>query len=160
MDFSVDTFLSATFTEQLDTKVVPVPAGEWQGQVKSINFKEGQIKNGENAGKNWLMISLMWDVGTFNPQISAITMREENAVRHEFFADVKYGPDGKIAGLDLGKGKNIQLGRVLDAVGLNNGQPWSPNMLLGRPAVVIVKHRADPADAATLYAEVGGVRKV
>ena len=160
MDFDVQGFLNATFTEQLDTKIIPVPEGDWQGQIKSLSTKEGDIKNGDNAGKKWLMMTIQWDVGTANPQLAAVTNREENNVRQEFFCDVKYDPMGKIAGLDLGKGKNIALGRVLEAVGLNNGQPWSPMMLIGRPAFVAVSHRVDPSDPTIKYAEVKGVRKV
>jgi len=50
-------------------------------------------------------------------------------------------------GLDFGRGKNVQLGRLRAAVNQNNaGEPWQPNMLLGQTARCTIKHRLNTTD--------------
>jgi hypothetical protein len=47
--------------------------------------------------------------------------------------------------IDYSKGKNVDLNRLRDAVGLNTpGQPFSFRMLVGRPVRVMVSHK--PSD--------------
>ena len=58
--------------------------------------------------------------------------------------------------LQFGKNKNVHLNRLRDALKQNTGKPWSPNMLLGQVATILVKHRI--GDDGTPYAEVKGVR--
>ena len=61
-------------------------------------------------------------------------------------------------GLDMGKGRNIGLGRLREAIGLNTpGQPFSFSMVAGRVAKVNVSHRID---GENIYAEVKGVAKL
>lgn len=66
-----------------------------------------------------------------------VTGLKEPTVRMTIFLEIV---DGK---LDTSKGKNVQLGRVLDAVGLNDGRDWSWNDLVGRPCMIHVDHVPD-----------------
>ena len=53
----------------------------------------------------------------------------------------------------MGKGKNVALGRLREALGQNTpGKPWSFGMLVGQVAKVAVKHRI--TDAGDTFAEV------
>ncbi len=61
--------------------------------------------------------------------------------------------------LKTGESANVGLGRLREAVGLNQpGQPFSLGMLQGRSLRFIVGHRADPNDAAKIYEDVKAFR--
>jgi len=78
----------------------------------------------------------------------------EPKVRQSLMLDVR--ADGA---LEFGKGKNVGLGRVREALGQNStGRPWSFPMLGGQLAKVKVKHRLDTATGRT-YVEVTDVAK-
>ena len=58
----------------------------------------------------------------------------------------------------MGKGQNVGLGRLREAVGLNSpGQPFAFSMLTGRVAKVVVKHRIHEDK---IFAEVKAVAKM
>jgi hypothetical protein len=59
--------------------------------------------------------------------------------------------------LATGKGRNVLLGRLREATGLNqSGEPFAFPMLTGRPAKVQVAHRLYEGQ---IYAEVKGTAK-
>ena len=61
-------------------------------------------------------------------------------------------------GLDMGKGRNVGLGRLREALNLNQpGQSFSFSMIPGRLAKVSVSHRID---GENIYAEVKAVARV
>jgi hypothetical protein len=61
-------------------------------------------------------------------------------------------------GLDMAEGKNVGLGRLREALGLNDPtESFSFNMLPGRMAKVRVGHREDSRDPEIKYAEVQAV---
>lgn len=61
-------------------------------------------------------------------------------------------------GLDFGKGKNVGLGRLREALGQNApGKPWAPGMLVGGVAKVKVSHSIDKRDNVTINADVKAV---
>lgn len=64
--------------------------------------------------------------------------------------------------LDMGKGKNISLNKLRDAVGQNKaGQKWDANMLIGAgPVKVMVKNSPDRQSPDVLRAEVVAVGKM
>ena len=43
--------------------------------------------------------------------------------------------------LELGKGKNVDLGRLREALGQNTGGNWSPSQLVGSSATIHVSNR-------------------
>jgi hypothetical protein len=60
--------------------------------------------------------------------------------------------------LAVGTNKNVNLGRLREALGQNvSGRPWSPNMLQGQVARISVKHRLWEDKT---FAEVKGVVKL
>jgi hypothetical protein len=60
----------------------------------------------------------------------------------------------------MGKGKNVSLGRLREATGLNEkGRPFGFRMLVGQMARVRVKHRPDNKNPEIVYAEVDAVTK-
>jgi hypothetical protein len=61
-------------------------------------------------------------------------------------------------GMDTGKGKNVTLGRLREALGLNQpGTPFSFRQLIGRAAKISVTQRVD---GDQIYNDVKGVVKL
>lgn len=146
--FNPDTFLNSTFTDANDTQYIPVPEGEWQATVDKV---EAKVVGQENPRP---VLNVIWKVT--DPAVQQVTGRAENSVRQTIWLDVT-----ESGGLDFGKGKNVGLGKLRDALGQNTpGKPWAPGMLVGGVACVKVKHSIDKRDGVTINAEVSGVTKL
>ena len=75
--------------------------------------------------------------------------------RQSVFLDLKDGL------LDMSEKKNIALGRLRDALGLNDPtRPFTFNDLLSQPAIVKIEHSPNPKDAENPYANVTKVAKL
>jgi hypothetical protein len=59
--------------------------------------------------------------------------------------------------LDLSEGRNIRLGQLLAACGLNSKKGWSIGMILNQTCGVRVKHRANEDDPEAPFSEVSRV---
>lgn len=147
--FDPNQFLEQTFTEANDTKRIPCPIGEFQAEIASATVNSwASKKNPENAG---LKLDLQWRI--HDQGALEATNRSEVTVKQSVMLDLT-----ESGGLDMRQGKNIGLGRLRAAVGLNTpGQPFSFNMLVGRMAVAQVTHRIDGED---IYDEVKACRAV
>lgn len=144
--FDANTFGQMSFTESNSTESVPVPVGEWPATIGDKKIDTWAAKDGSSSG---LKMYVYWDIE--DPAVREVTGREKSRVRQEFMFDLVEGTGA----LDFGKGKNVRLGRLREATGLNTpGQAFSFDMLVGRMAKVNVKHRPDNRDASILYAEV------
>lgn len=123
-----DTFSNLVVTEAMDTVIVQVPAGDRPMYIKAQKLRQ--------QGEYWLMD--LTCVVTDQESIEA-TGKDEPTVRGSIFID--FTPEG---GLDFGKGKNVQLGKLRDAVDQNQkGKPWSPGKLVGASFIGNVSHRID-----------------
>jgi len=147
--FDPATFIDAVVTEANATVSTPVPVGEYlatAGEVKIESWvsKADPTKSGLRAEVPWVIEN--------NDAVSQVTGRPKNTVRQSIMLDLT--PEG---GLDMGKGMNVQLGKLREAVGLNQpGQPFSFRMIQGRTGKVKVEH--EPYNGA-LYAKVTGIAK-
>ncbi len=143
--FDPTAFIDAAVTEAMDTKTVPVPVGEYQAIVESIKTRTWVSK--DDPTKSGVALDVQWEV--LDENVKALLGRDKVTVKQGVMLDTTAGR------LDLGKGKNISLGRLRSALGLNNpGEAFSLSMLTGRMGMVTVSHRVDGED---IYAE---VRKV
>lgn len=143
--FDPATFLNTTTEEAMDTIIIPCPAGEYLALAEKVDVKSWSTKDGSNSG---LKIEILWDIQDEN--VKAITQRDPTRVRQQQMLDLT-----ETGQLDLGKGKNIGLGRIREALGLNAaGQPFAISMIQGRMANVKVSHRAD---GETIYDEVKAI---
>lgn len=149
MMFSPEQFLDMQVTESNDTKVVPVPVGEYMAVVKEVKIRPWQSKS--DPSKAGIALDLQWSID--DAGVKQLLGRDEVNCKQGVMLDLT-----EAGGLDMGKGKNISLGRLREATGLNTpGQPFSVTMLTGRVAKVKVEHRVD---GDTIYAEVKQVAKV
>lgn len=148
MTFDTESFLNSSVSDANDTKVIPVPIGEYPAIINKIAARTWQSKDGSQSG---VTLDVFWSIE--DAQVKAELDRQEVICKQGIMLDTL--PDGK---LDIGKGKNIGLGRLREAVNLNvPGQTFSFQQLPGQSAKVTVKHRIDGEDT---YAEVKAVTRM
>ena len=146
--FNAEQFLDQVVEGAMDTRVVPCPEGDWQMEVKSYSARTWKSKDGTKAG---VALDLIWNVTDYTALTTAGV--DELSCKQGIMLDIT--PEGK---LDTGKGKNIRLGRLREALGLNEkDQPFSFALLTGRVAVGTVTHRTN--DEGEVFAEVKSVAK-
>jgi hypothetical protein len=146
--FNPEAFMSASIQGANDTQSMQVPEGDFQGMISKV---EPRVVGQENPRP---IIAITWKVD--DEGVRQLTGRAEPTVRQTIWLDVT-----ESGGLDMGKGKNAQLGKLRDALGQNDaGKPWNPGMLQGGVARIKVKHSLDKRDGVTINAEVSGVSKL
>lgn len=145
--FDLDTFMDASTTDAGSTSVNPIPAGEYTAIIKEMS-KPREFTS--KAGDARYVTDLTWELVNVDPKIIEEVGRDTLTVRQSIWLDIANGT------LDMGKGKNVSLNQVRDAVGQNvAGQPWSPKNLVGAgPALIVVSHRPDKDDPSRVYTEV------
>lgn len=150
--FDVNTFAQLTITDSMSTEMVPVPVGEYPATVREYKVGTWQAKDGSSNG---LKMFVFWVLDP-NDAVKEATGRDENIVRQEMMFDLTDS-----GALDTGKGRNVRLGRIREAIDLNRpGEPFNFDMMVGRRATVSVGHRADQRDPSMLYAEVKDTAKL
>jgi hypothetical protein len=146
--FNPEEFLDMQVTESNSTKTTPVPAGEFLGLADEVKVLPWQKKDDPSVGG--LKLEISWNIDDAN--VKATLERDKVTCRQQIMLDLT-----ESGGLDMGKGKNVGLGRLREAIGLNTpGQPFSFSMIPGRLAKVKVEHRVD---GENIYAEIKGVTK-
>lgn len=151
MSFDPAQFLDMQVTESNDTKVTPVPEGEFTAVAGDVKTRQWQSKDGTSSG---ITLDITWDIDS--PEVKAELGRDRVTVRQGIMLDLT-----ESGGLDMSKGKNVGLGRLREAIGKNvPGQPFAFSQIPGSIAKVLVKHRINPNDAEQIFAEVKGVAKV
>lgn len=132
MSFDPATFLNATVTDANDTKSIPCPAGEYLAVATKVDIKPWAKKDGSDSG---LRVDITWEIQDEN--VKALLDRDTVKVSQQQMLDLT-----DTGQLDIGKGKNIGLGRIREALDLNTpGQPFAFSMIEGRMAKVAVSHR-------------------
>lgn len=141
--FDPDNFMSTQVTEASSTTYEPIPEGEYNAVIKEVKPRSTE------SGK--VILDVTWSID--DQAVKDKTGLADPTTRQSIFLDLT--PSG---GLDASRGKNIQLGRLREALGQNeNGKPWSPAQLLGNVARVTLKHRMYEGN---IYADVKGVAKL
>jgi hypothetical protein len=151
MSFDAEAFQNAIFTEANSTTMVPWPAGTYVGTIKKAEVRSGTVqKQGNNYGKPWAGLSVQVEVDKSflpegaSPVASGMVMLD--------LTDA--------GGLDTSKGRNIGLGRLREAAGLNSpGQAFQFGMLEGKTVKVSTGHRVDQNDPNIQYTEVKAFAK-
>lgn len=148
MTFDADSFLSSSISGSNSTKVIPCPQGEFPAVIEKIGARQVQSKDGTETR---IVLEVTWIVE--DEAAKQVTGRDSVSVKQGIFLDTL--PDG---GLDMGEGKNVGLGRLREALGLNSqDEAFSFQMLPGRQAKIAVTHRDDPKDPENKFADVRAV---
>lgn len=147
--FDVNAFQNAQFDEASSTTYTPVPEGEFNAVIDKQEIR--------TTSKGNVILDLTWKID--DATVAAETGMDNPSVRQSIFLDVS-----ESGSLEFGKGKNVNLGRLREALGQNqSGQPWSFGHLLGQVAKVRVKHRIvrdDTSGEDRTYTDIAGVTKV
>lgn len=115
----------AMSNETLSTSVMPIPAGEYNAQITDYKFRPGESKKDKRA---FLMLDITYSLIDDTGALRQLLGREPRLTKGIF---LDQNPNG--GGLDMSKGKNVQLGRIREACGQNvPGQPWALSMLKGQ----------------------------
>lgn len=147
--FDPQSFLSQQTTDQMDTQYTPIPAGEYPAVVKGIDAR--QQPSTKDPADTWTILDVTYAID--DQGVRDETGLPEPTIRQSIFLDIN-----EQGTLDTGKGKNVNLGRLREALGLNqSGQAFDFNMLVGQACIVAVKHNPDKNDPDIIYANVAKV---
>lgn len=147
MSFDPATFLNQTFDESNSTQPIPVPAGEYLAIADKVDLKQWSSKDGSSSG---LKVEIVWSIE--DEAVKALLDRDKVTSRQQQMLDLT-----ETGQLDFGKGKNVGLGRLREALDLNKpGEPFAFPMISGRMAKVSVSHRID---GENIYDEIKKVAK-
>lgn len=140
--FDVDSFMNTEVEEANSTEFVPIPEGEYMAVIDKAEPKVTQ------GGKPF--ISVAWKLDAPGNEEA-----NEKTVYQTVWLDIT-----NAGSLDFGKGKNVSLGRLREALGQNTpGQRWNPGMLAGNVAKVSVKQQPDRENPEVIYSRVMQVAK-
>lgn len=146
--FDPENFMnSVTVDSPLSTITVPIPEGDYRAMVKEVKLEPPGVnkKTGEETSP---ILRVTWKL-LDQDALAAEMEREELLIRQDIWID--RDDNGNFA---LGKGRNVGLGRLREALGVNN-QPGNPfKNLDGGVALIKVAHRTDPDNSEQKYAEV------
>lgn len=147
--FNPEQFLDQQFTEANDTKLVPVPVGEYTAIAGEVKCRQWQSK--ADPSKSGLTLDITWEID--DPAVKELLGRDKVTVRQGIMLDLTDS-----GSMDMGKGRNVGLGRLREALNLNQpGQAFSFSMIPGRLAKVAVTHRID---GENIYAEVKSLARL
>ena len=141
MTFDPESFMQTTVDQPMATEFEICPAGEYQAMVDDFDSKAfSQIdftyKQGDRAGQPGTMTKFNCPFIINDDAVKAALGREKVVCDMQMIVDI--GADG---GLDFGPNKNVNLGKLRDAVGQNSAGAWSPSQLRGAgPVMVKVTH--------------------
>lgn len=140
--FDPDMFMNQQTDDASSTTYVPVPEGEYQALLKEVKAAV--------VGDSKPVLNVTWAID--DQAVRDETGLPEPTVRQTIWLDLT--PQG---GLDMGKGKNVSLGKLREALGQNEpGRPWSPGMLCGQVAIVKIGHRTG-REPGEIFADVKAV---
>lgn len=147
--FNPEQFTNLSVESGFSTRRTPIPEGEHIAACKGYKFRVM-----EQDGKSSVVLDITWRID--NQQLAESMGMKEALITQGVFLDMS--PDGQ---LEKGPNKNIQLGRVLEALGQNDGRRWGPAMLEGAgPVKLLVSHEPDKKDATIIYDRVKAVTKM
>jgi len=150
--FDVNSFLEQSYTEANSTQLVPIDEGEYIGVIEKYVGREWKKK--DDPSVHGIALDITWAIDS--PELKAKLGRDKITCRQGIMLDMD-----EAGQLDFGKGKNVSLGKLREATGLNvPGQPFSFSQFVGKMAKISVKNRMDPNDAEKIYSEVKAVAKL
>jgi hypothetical protein len=149
LTFDPAAFLTQETSDQMDTQFVLIPAGEYPALIKDVAARQQQNPN--DPAVLWTILDVTYLID--DQGVREETGQDNPTIRQSIFLDLNI--EGK---LDAGKGKNVNLGRLREAVSLNQpGAAFSFGALVGQACIVAVKHTPDKKDPEVTYANVNKV---
>lgn len=147
--FDANSFLNMSIDAPNSTVYVPVPEGEYTAVVEKVSARTWVGK--ADPTQSGVVLDLLWSID--NQEVKDLLQRPNVQVKQGVMLEMDSN-----GGIASGPGKNVELGKLREAFGLNTpGEPFAPAMLAGRMGKVLVKHRTDKDQ---VFAEVKAVAKL
>lgn len=139
--FNAEALKQVVIEGAMDTEAIPFPIMEAVvAVVKSFTIE---------AIKDKVKLTVIWNCNA--PEVAEVTGREDNNIRQNVWLDLTASGN-----LDLGRGKNVGLGKLRTALGQNDpSEPWGFGHIVGQVAKLRTSQRL--GDDGTIYAEVKNV---
>lgn len=144
MTFDPQEFMNATVDGANDTHYVPIPEGDYTAVVEAVT-------DPSLTDKGNMFMHVLWSIDS--EPLRRQMDREKITIRQTLWLDLN-----KEGRLDTGKGKNVPLGRIREATGLN-GPGFKFPSLVGRPARIKVSQRLDK-ESQEIFNDVKAVTKL
>jgi hypothetical protein len=152
MTFDPASFESQTTNDESSTSLIPIPAGEYNAQIEDYKFTQGTSKK---SGDTFTSMNITYRLLDDNGEIAQRIGREPK-IQQSYFIETT--PQG---GFDFAKGKNVWLGKIREAVGMNiPGQTFTFALLKGQVLRVNVIEDPQKDDPTTIYNRVKSVGRV
>jgi hypothetical protein len=141
IDFDPDTFMSQTVDQPLATEFTLVPVGEYLSAIDdfdkdALETVEFIYRRGQLTGTPGKMFKLNLPFIINDDKVKQEFGRDKVTVTKQLILDLD--DKGQLA---QGTNRNVELGRIRDAVGQNGNGPWSIAQLRGAgPVMVKVGH--------------------
>lgn len=146
--FDTATFLQESITESNSTEAIQVPVGMYPAFV--CDTPEIGTWQSQDGTKSGVTLSVKWELQV-DPSILTEIGRDKAIMTQKIFLDTEIGAGGKPV-LSTAQGKNIQLGQLREAVGLNvPGQPFSLALLQGKFANLEVGPRLNKSTGKIIH---------
>lgn len=152
--FDPTKFMESNTSEAGSLNADPVPPGDYQAVIDGVEFRPVELKK---TGEERMTMRISWNI--VDDELKATLDRDKVIVRQDIWLDVARDNSG----LDFGRGKNVGLNRVRDALNQNNaGEVWNPGMLVGAgPAMISVTQRpGEGARSDAIYNDVKSVGRL
>lgn len=150
MNFDAEAFQNAVVTEASSTSINPWPQGDYVVTIKKAEIRSGTIGRGDRTGQPWAGLSVQVEIGDRSQLPEGCAPTASGMVMLDLTDS---------GGLDMTKGRNVNLGRLREAAGLNTpGQPFSFPMLEGRTVKVSTGLRMDKDNPELQYTEIKGYK--
>jgi hypothetical protein len=141
-------FMGGETESGFDTSYATVPPGEYRGQIDKVMVNKVNTKDGERA-----VMNVSWSI--LDEDVKKAMDVEKAMSRQTIWLELN-----DKGGLDRGKHKNVDLGKLLTGLGMNDGKPWSPSGLVGNLAMVKILHSPNQNDPENPYANVVSVSEL
>lgn len=146
--FNAEQFLSTELTAGFSTEFVPIPDGEWgPAQCIGVNARANKAKDG--SGEEFISLDTNWEIQDDELK-RTMGIDRKLIARYSFL--LEFDDNGQ---LKRGKGENVQLGLLLEAVGMNAGD-FVPMALKGQ-MVQKVKTKQRFGDGGEIYVDIKSV---
>lgn len=140
--FDAAAFMSGvTAKDEMSTVVVQVPEGDYVASIPPE--KAVTVRHWEKDGNEGYILSIGYELD--DPSLEELTGKDKNWCFQSIFLDVETDAKGKMS-LACGEGKNVDLGKLREALDCNEGT-FAIDQIIGRgPVMVKVKHGKDQND--------------
>jgi len=156
MTFDAEALLNQTTETVMPTHLPPVPEGEYAARIGDgpDDVTVEGFKGKKDTTKTFYRATVVWYI--LDEGLKSQLGRDSVRVRQRFFVDLDSNTGAFLEGAD----KNVQLGALREAVGLNQGTFSLARLRGAGPALVRIIQTADEKDPAIKYSEVSRVTKL